>query len=133
MNKIKKWVPKGFFYKKEKPEMVVFKLIFEHLHIGTLSFEKSNWQFKYTEEFKKQKELVPIMDFPDVNKTYESENLWPFFVSRIPSSATPYVKKKIETSKISKESLIEMLKTFGENTITSPFKLIFTPNKLLPS
>ena len=130
MSKIKNWLPEGFFFKKEATEKIGFQLVYDELQlvIGTLWFEGGKWYFSYSEAFKAQKDLVPIVDFPDTNKVYESEDLWPFFISRIPSAATPYVKRKIESNKIDKTSLIDMLKLFGENTITSPFKLIFNPN-----
>lgn len=128
MGKIKNWLPEGFFYKKDvSHKKADFKLVYENIEIGLLSFEKGYWIFRYSEEFKNQKGLLPIVDFPELDKVYKSEKLWPFFISRIPSLATPYVKKKIEKKNIDKDSLIEMLKQFGEKTISSPFKLIFTP------
>ncbi len=42
-----------------------FKLSYEDLLVGTLSVVDSTWKFEYSDEFKKQDELRPLVDFPD--------------------------------------------------------------------
>jgi HipA-like protein len=64
------------------------------------------------------------MDFPVKEKKYTNEELWPFFATRIPSLNQPYQIKKIENAKISKNDSVGLLKLFGAETITNPFRLV---------
>ena len=93
--------------------------------IGYLHFQNDKWVFEYSEKFKEQKNISPIIDFPEVNKVYESEDLWPYFASRIPSSNSPHIKRKIQMNDLDESSIVEMLKVFGRNSISSPFSLRF--------
>jgi len=58
-----------------------FLLKYGNLLIGTLSVENGKWQFEYSDEFRRQGSLRTIVEFPDVNKTYQSDDLWQFFAS----------------------------------------------------
>src|SRR5271166_200051 len=100
-----------------------FELSYKNLTIGYLSIKNGKWFFKYTDEFKKQKQLLPMIDFKDVNKVYESEELWPFFTSRIPSLSQHYVKSIIDQKNIDAENEVSLLEHFGKRTITNPFLL----------
>jgi HipA-like protein len=101
----------------------VFQLKYGNLLIGILTYENSHWTFKYSEEFMENSGLSPITDFPDLNKVYESENLWPFFAARIPTLNQPYQFRKIKKEGISKDDPVGLLRLFGGETITNPFKL----------
>lgn len=109
-----------------KNKTALFVLSYENLVIGELSLEKGNWEFKYSELFKRQEELKPIVDFPDKTKIYQSEKLWPFFASRIPSTSRPSIKEIIDNTKIDPNDLVELLKLFGKQTIANPYKLSFS-------
>jgi len=91
--------------------------------VGTLSVADSIWKFEYSEAFRKQDELRPLMDFPDVDKVYESKELWQFFVMRIPSPEQPEVEEIIRREHIKENDAVGLLKRFGEYTITNPFIL----------
>jgi hypothetical protein len=52
-----------------------FELGYKELEIGTLTFKDGEWVFRYSEEFKRQAEIQPVIDFPDVTKTYRSDEL----------------------------------------------------------
>jgi hypothetical protein len=67
--------------------------------------------------------IKPLADFPDLNKTYENSELWPFFASRIPSTSRPRVKKILEREEIADNDLLALLTRFGKHTITNPFEL----------
>lgn len=99
---------------------VIFELKYKDVLIGHLEYQDNQWSFAYSEEFKTQSELAPIISFPDVNQKYEGKELWSFFLSRIPdnvSSSSETVKKKHN------EDLINQLKEYGRKTITNPFDL----------
>ncbi|QGW26708.1 hypothetical protein [Phnomibacter ginsenosidimutans] len=62
-----------------------FTLSIDNLKIGWLYCEGSYWYFKYSEEFKQHSnEYNHIVGFPDLNKVYKSETLWPFFSNSYP-------------------------------------------------
>jgi HipA-like protein len=100
-----------------------FTLSYKSLNIGTLEFSSINnsWSFSYSEDFKNQIEIVPIISFPDKNKIYHGKELWSFFTSRIPDnvgSSSSESKSKQENNE-----LIQLLQSYGKKTITNPFNL----------
>lgn len=101
-----------------------FRLMYEDLEIGQLTLSDSIWQFSYSEAFKAQVRLKPLIDFPDINKTYQSEELPPFFAHRIPGLGQPKVQKIILKEKIDAHNEAALLKRFGERSITNPFRLL---------
>ncbi|MEZ5058464.1 MAG: HipA N-terminal domain-containing protein [Saprospiraceae bacterium] len=105
-------------------EEKVFELRFKSLVIAKLKYQKEIWTFEYTEEFKNQDEISPLPDFPDKNKVYESEALFPFFVLRIPSLHQPRIQNVIKKENIDQNNIIEMLKRFGKDSISNPFRLL---------
>ena len=92
--------------------------------IGVLSAADDEWTFRYTDEFRKSGELRPIVEFPDVDKTYKSDELWPFFVMRLPSVKQPSVRNILESEAIDDSDEVELLRRFGQRAICSPFELI---------
>lgn len=63
------------------------------------------------------------MDFPDLDKTYSSDELHPFFAHRIPGLSQPKVQKVIKTEKIDEQNEAKLLERFGKVSITNPFRL----------
>lgn len=100
-----------------------FILSFQSKTIGTLEYENDKWIFKYSEEFKKNQFVSPIIDFPDIHKTYEFDDLTPFFASRIPNLNQPFHKKKLKKYQADKNDLVSLLKVFGQRSINNPFNL----------
>lgn len=103
---------------EDKP--VEFILKFDKLKIGILSFTDNTWFFSYSEEFKSQKEILPLVNFPTVNKEYTSDELWPFFVSRIPSTAQRQLSEE-------NQATTTLLKIYGRKTIANPYQLVPVP------
>lgn len=103
---------------EDKP--VDFILKFDKLEIGILSFTDNTWFFSYSEEFKSQKEILPLVNFPTVNKEYMSDELWPFFVSRIPSTAQRQLSEE-------NQATTTLLKIYGRKTIANPYQLVPVP------
>jgi HipA N-terminal domain len=95
---------------------VVFSLTYRALEIGTLSLNEGQWTFQYSESFKKQDKIKPLLDFPNVNRKYTSEELYPFFIQRIPGVGQ-------NARKFENLSEVELLKKFGKQTISNPFVL----------
>lgn len=122
MNNI--WKVDGMDY-NDNPENThaIFHIVYENKTIAVLSYNQNVWKFKYTNEFIQNPVTKPITDFPDVNRTYTSEKLWPFFASRIPAINQPFHLKKIRKANIRVDDSIGLLKLFGKVTISNPFKL----------
>ncbi|HUE81390.1 MAG TPA: HipA N-terminal domain-containing protein [Pyrinomonadaceae bacterium] len=100
-----------------------FLLTYDGRLVGTLSVADGLWRFEYSDEFRKQDELRPLVEFPDIEKVYESKELWQFFVMRIPSPEQPEVEEIIKREHIREDDAATLLKRFGEYTITNPFRL----------
>lgn len=105
---------------------ITFSLTLKSLEIGRLHWQNDTWTWAYSEDFKKQNRIKPLITFPTVNKVYETEQLWPFFSSRIPSSNQPYVQDVLKRKQIDINNTAAMLKEFGHRTIANPFALQVT-------
>ncbi len=126
IDKIKKyfWKTEGMDYNNPSSTMMAkFHLVYGKMLIGILTYDDGYWSFNYSDEFINNNTLKPIIDFPDLTKTYISTELWPFFLTRIPSINQPYQFKKIEKAKANKHDSVALLKIFGNETITNPYKL----------
>lgn len=107
-----------------KNEEAKFILKVDKIRMGTLYCKDGEWHFKYCNEFKKRsEEYNRIIGFPDLNKTYKSETLWPFFQIRIPGLKQPSIQKILKEEKIDQNNEAELLKRFGKKTITNPYEL----------
>ena len=102
---------------------VIFVLTYKSLTVGFLKLKKGVWTYEYSDEFKNQSDIQLLTDFPDVDKVYESRELLPFFMQRIPSMSQPKVVAEIKKEKIDKTNEVELLKHFGKISITNPFQL----------
>ena len=117
--------PLGLANTKTQPQShEKFGLGYKELVIGTLTFKEGEWVFKYSDDFKGQNFIQPMIDFPDTTKTYRSEELWPFFLSRIPGLSQPAIKEVLKKEKIDEADEAALLKRFGKTSITSPFTLV---------
>ncbi len=132
-NKIKKWVYKDQdipFTPSSQPkfekvgDVKRFYLHLEDMIIGELSFVDNRWSFKYSDEFKLDtNELNLIVGFPDLDKVYYSQELWPFFKIRIPGLKQPIVKEIIKRENIEINNHVKLLERFGKKSISNPYEL----------
>lgn len=99
-----------------------FVLTYNKLVIGHLSINEGKWTFEYSEEFKRQNDVLPLSNFPDKNAVYTSKELWPFFASRIPSEAQ-LEGRDISSDKEVERNEVNLLRKYGHKTITNPFTL----------
>lgn len=126
-NKIKSWFSKGdedLITHLPLDENATFILKVDEIEIGTLHCEKGVWEFKYSDEFKKKNEYNLITGFPDLNKVYRENTLWPFFRIRIPGLKQPAVQEIIKKENINQENEVALLKRFGQKTISNPYELL---------
>ena len=108
-------------------EEATFRLDFGDLEVGTLELRAGVWEFRYSDTFRHQVGteggVRPLIDFPDVSKPYRSDELWPFFMARIPSPAQPRILAEITRRGIDRTSTLDLLRAFGEWSIANPFRL----------
>ena len=100
-----------------------FFLKYRDLLVGTLSVHDGIWTFEYSEDFRQSDILRPIVEFPDINKIYQSEELWQFFTSRIPSPEQAEVEEILRREHIEEDDAVTLLKRFGRRTVANPFHL----------
>ncbi len=101
----------------------VFNIKLSNLIIGRLRFDGSTWEFEYSSEFKNSDGVHRLVGFPDRNKVYQSETLWPFFKIRIPSIKQPAVRDIIMSENIDSENEGALLTRFGASTMSNPYVL----------
>jgi HipA-like protein len=125
MDKAKEWLGFARSVKAPPKAHAKFLLTYDDLLIGTLTVEDDVWKFEYSEKFRSTGELRPIVEFPDVHKTYVNEELWQFFASRIPSTEQPEVEAILKREHVKEDDAVGLLKLFGKRTIANPFELTF--------
>lgn len=101
-----------------------FKLLYQNNIIGVLKYENKTWVFEYSDWFKNQNYLQPLLQFPNTSITYRSSILWPFFESRIPSSNQKKLKEYFAKHPKDKNNTAKLLSKFGKFSINNPYKLI---------
>jgi HipA-like protein len=94
------------------------------LEIGVLRAADGEWIFTYSDAFRAQREIQPIVDFPNTDREYRSQKLAPFFALRIPSRNQPVVREFIENTPADKVDDGMLLKEFGSRSIANPFRLV---------
>ena len=95
-----------------------FDLMLGDLLVGVLLYEDGAWSFTYSDEYKAQDKLEPLVNFPNLDQVYKSDQLWPFFASRLPG-VTELKEKERESMDV-----LSLLKKYGRHVITNPYKLV---------
>ena len=70
----------------DRSNNAIFVLVSGRLPMLVLSRNSDGWTMRYTDAFKDQSRVAPLVPFPDVNKVYRSQELWPFFRFEFPVS-----------------------------------------------
>lgn len=125
MDKAKEWLGFARSVKAPPEARAKFLLTYDDLLVGTLTVEGGLWRFEYSDKFKLEDELRPLVEFPDVNKIYVNEELWQFFASRIPSTEQPEVEEILRREHVEEDDAVGLLRLFGKRTIANPFELTF--------
>lgn len=94
-----------------------FELWLRDMLVGTLEYKDPTWSFYYSDEFKQQTEYAPLANFPSVGNMYTSEELWPFFKSRIPGA------NQLKASNDDKLDVLELLRKYATHVISNPYIL----------
>jgi HipA-like protein len=91
------------------------------VHVGTLVVAPTQFEFSYSIEFRNSG-LPPIPTFPDLEKKYESEVLFPFFQMRLPPVGRTDVASVLKSNKVAPDDTFGMLKLLGSRTVASPYR-----------
>ncbi|MEN9609459.1 MAG: hypothetical protein RLZZ628_273 [Bacteroidota bacterium] len=108
-------------------EFARFRLLYKNFHIGTLELKQGLWTFQYSEPFRQQttvKKIRPILNFPKTEHVYQSDELWPFFTTRIPGLSQPQIQAILKREAIDAQNTVLLLQRFGRVTISNPFVLM---------
>ncbi len=108
---------------EHKETIHLFSLKYQENIIGDLKFENNEWLFVYSNWFKNQNVLQPLLEFPLIDHQYKTKELWPFFLNRIPSFKQPKIKNFIEKHPSERTNTVKLLEMFGEYSVNNPFKL----------
>jgi HipA-like protein len=101
-----------------------FELKIGKVVIAQLSCRAGEWEFEYTDEFKKLSDRYStIVGFSNLDKVYRCQTLWPFFQIRIPGLKQPMVKEILQKEKIDPTDELALLKRFGHRTVSNPYRL----------
>lgn len=124
MDMVRRWLERENGVHTPKDITATFTVYFGELIVGILNLEKGTWRFRYSDEFRKRHDLRPITEFPDLDRTYESRELWPFFAMRIPSTQKPAVREIAKREDLDLTDEVQLLKRFGRQSVSNPFLLI---------
>jgi HipA-like protein len=97
-------------------------VIFASKAIGELTEQKGFYCFRYLPAFA-ELNLSPIPGFPDVEITYKSASLFPFFSERIPDKRRPEIARLLKERNLEQATPFELLVQLGANSATNPYLL----------
>lgn len=95
-----------------------FDLMLGTLLVGVLLYEDGVWSFSYSDAYKAQNKYEPLVNFPNLNQEYKSDQLWPFFASRLPGVS------ELKENEKKNPDILALLKKYGQHVITNPYRLV---------
>lgn len=95
-----------------------FDLMLGTLLVGVLLYEDGVWSFSYSDAYKAQDKYEPLVNFPNLDQEYKSDQLWPFFASRLPGVS------ELKENERESTDILTLLKKYGRHVITNPYKLV---------
>jgi HipA-like protein len=99
------------------------QVLFEGEPVAELSKGREDrFVFHYLPAFKAKK-LAPLPGFQDVDRMYESADLFPFFAERIPDLRRPEIREWIKTQNLDDANKLELLGALSRHSVTDSFEL----------
>ncbi|MCM2334357.1 MAG: HipA N-terminal domain-containing protein [Anaeromyxobacteraceae bacterium] len=90
--------------------------------LGTLTKEGQEFVFRYDPRFAKAADSTPISAFPDLDREYRAEELWPFFAVRIPPVDREDVRQAMEKRHIPEKDVLRLLAELSGRGVSSPYR-----------
>lgn len=94
--------------------------------IGRLTEGDEMWTFAYDASYAAS-DLAPISAFPDKHKSYQSEQLWPFFGVRIPPLEREDVRAVVDREGLNDHDKLGLLGALSKRAVTSPYEFELNP------
>lgn len=98
------------------------------VHVGTLSEENGKFTFRYSLHFASTPGAAPIADFPELDRTYTSGELFPFFAIRLPPTGRSDVKEALRSSGLEPEQTLHVLGKLGHLSVANSYRLRLAEN-----
>jgi hypothetical protein len=95
----------------------------EPLLVGKLWQDQGDFVFEYDKKFVASPTAEPLSPFPQLDETYRSAELWPFFAVRIPPLRRADVRTLLEERGLKPEQTLEILGTLARRSATNPYEL----------
>jgi HipA-like protein len=101
------------------------QLLFDGAAVAELSkVPQGNYFFKYLTEFRRLN-LAPLPGFPDLDRIYEAQEIFPFFQERIPDTRRPEIREWIKQHGLSEDDKLSLLAALGRKAVTDSYELRF--------
>lgn len=91
------------------------------VRVGTLTVEGDEFVFVYDTEFATNPTVRPLVGFSQLDKVYRSNELWPFFKTRIPPVDRDDVRVQLQQSNVEASDTLRVLGTVARAAIASPY------------
>ncbi|NPA43583.1 MAG: hypothetical protein GXO27_06125 [Chlorobi bacterium] len=117
------WEQEGTGHTTPTSDNEAFELLYKKKRIGTLEVRNGKWIFQYDPLFREKPFITPLSNFPDIHKTYEFNEIPPFFAARIPSINQPRYREILRKKGIENPDPATLLRLFGRYTLVNPFEL----------
>lgn len=99
------------------------QVLFEGEPVAELSTgREAKFLFRYLDSFR-SRGLAPLPGFQEVDRIYESVDLFPFFAERIPDLRRPEIKEWIKQQNIDETNKLELLGALSRHSVTDSFEL----------
>lgn len=94
--------------------------------IGRLIRQMDGYSFEYGDEVKEalKKGFSPLVPFPEINKVYFSQNMFPVFSSRLPDKKRKGIEQILNKYGLSEYDEYELLKTTGARLPIDTFSFV---------
>ena len=91
--------------------------------VGKLWQDRGDFVFEYDKAFARSPGVEALSPFPDLDETYRSAELWPFFAVRIPPLRRADVRELLERRGLRPEQTLDVLGTVARRSPTNPYEL----------
>jgi len=98
------------------------QVLFEGEPVAELKSVRGKYQFRYLPGFK-VKGLASLPGFTDLEKCYESVDLFPFFEERIPDLRRPEIREWVRTKGLDEQDRLALLCALGRRSVTDSYEL----------
>lgn len=100
------------------------QVLFEGEPVAELKYLQGKYLFRYLPGFR-FKGLASLPGFRDLERDYESVELFPFFEERIPDLRRPEIKESVRAKGLNEQDRLGLLCALGRRSVTDSYELRF--------